>query len=303
MKTFWFVILNILLSTNIHLIFLAVMFFALCFFTTDMSWYLLTAILLVFLINHFVKITIFPTIYTLCAKKDSKCLNFWNKLINNKDYKKETLILAGTLDLVALILCCLAFESLGFLIFILMGCGVLTSYIWFFIWYKSYNTKRQKIFSNIYKGMVCIFVILTLLLVVLAYCDRVSFDDITKYDKMHKKVKSYYDITHFPEKLPSNATDYYFEFEDSFRGYNNYYVKFSTSGDYITAEKDKFKTQCKILTDKNHFRDIRPRAMSLEIENADETCFLSTSSYGDKYTSGISIYNDTNTIYYFFANY
>ena len=28
MKTFWFVILNILLSTNIHLIFSAVMFFA-----------------------------------------------------------------------------------------------------------------------------------------------------------------------------------------------------------------------------------------------------------------------------------
>jgi len=295
--------MNIFLAFNAIPFFVFVLIGAMILWVPYLDEYLSYIILLAFLINHFVKITIFPTIYTLCAKKDSKCLNFWNKLINNKDYKKETLILAGTLDLVALLLCCLAFESLGLLIFILIGGGVLTSYIWFFIWYKSYNTKRQKTFSNIYKGMVGIFVLLTLLLVVLAYCNRVSFDDITKYDKMHKKVKNYYDITHFPEKLPSNATEYYFQFEDSFRGYNNYYVKFSTSGDYITAEKDKFKTQCKILTDKNHFRDIRPRAMSLEIENADETCFLSISSYGDKYTSGISIYNDTNTIYYFLANY
>jgi hypothetical protein len=258
---------------------------------------------LAFLINHFIKIVIFPTIYTLCEKEDSKCLNFWNKLINNKDYKKEILILAGTLDLATLFLYCLAFDSLGLLIFILMGGGVLTSYVCFFIWYKFYNTKHKQTLSNVCKWIVSIFVILILLLVVSAYCDRVSFDDITKYDKMHKKVKKYYDINHFPEKLPSNATDYYFQFEDSFRGYNNYYVKFSTSGDYITAEKDKFKTQCKILTDKNHFRNIRPRPMSLEIEEADETCFLSISSYGDKYTSGISIYNDTNTIYYFFANY
>ena len=39
---------------------------------------------------------------------------------------------------------------------------------------------------------------------------------------MHKKVKNYYGITHFPEKLPSNATNYYFEFEDAFDGYNDY---------------------------------------------------------------------------------
>ena len=303
MKTFWFVILNIFLSTNIHLFFLPAIFFVLCFLIPDTSWYMITAALLAFLISHFVKIVIFPTIYTFCEKKNSKCLNFWNKLINNKDYKKEILIIAGTLDFVSLFLCCLAFESLGLLIFILMGGGVLTSYVWFFIWYKFYNTKHKQTLSNVCKWIVCIFVILSLLLIVLAYCNRVSFDDITQYDKMHKKVKNYYSITHFPEKLPSNATNYYFEFEDAFDGYNNYYVKFSTSGDYITAEKDKFKTQCKILTDKNHFRDIRPRPMSLEIEEADETCFLSISSYADKYTSGISIYNDTNTIYYFFANY
>ena len=303
MSNFFFIAMNIFLAFNAIPFFVFVLIGAMILWVPYLDEYLSYIILLAFLTNHFVKITIFPTIYTLCAKKDSKCLNFWNKLINNKDYKKETLILAGTLDLVALILCCLAFESLGFLIFILMGGGVLTSYIWFFIWYKSYNTKRQKIFSNIYKGMVGIFVILILLLVVLAYFDRVSFDDITKYAKMHKKVKNYYDINHFPEKLPSNATDYYFQFEDSFDGYNDYYVRFSTDKTYIENEKNKFKGRCDKSINNDYFNDFHFRTLDSELINSGDLCILHKSTDNERYTSGISIYNDTNTIYYFFANY
>ena len=265
--------------------------------------YLSYIILLAFLINHFIKIVIFPTIYTLCKKEDSKCLNFWNKLINNKDYKKEILILAGTLDLATLFLYCLVFDSLGLLVFILMGGGVLTSYVWFFIWYKFYNTKHKQTLSNVCKWIVSIFVILILLLVVLAYCDRVSFDDITKYDKMHKKVKKYYDINHFPEKLPSNAINYYFQFEDAFDGYNDYYVRFSVDKNYIKNEKNKFEDKCDKSVNKEYFNDFHFRTLDSELINADNLCILHKSTGNERYTSGISIYNDTNTIYYFFANY
>ena len=302
MKTFWFVILNIFLSTNIHLFFLPAIFFVLCFLIPDTSWYMITAALLAFLISHFVKIVIFPTIYTFCEKKNSKCLNFWNKLINNKDYKKEILIIAGTLDFVSLFLCCLAFESLGLLIFILMGGGVLTSYVWFFIWYKFYNTKHKQTLSNVCKWIVCIFVILSLLLIVLAYCNRVSFDDITQYDKMHKKVKNYYSITHFPEKLPSNATNYYFQFEDAFDGYNDYYVRFSADKTYIENEKNKFKGKCDKSITKEYFNNFHFSTLDKELINADELCILHKSTDKEIFTSGISIYNDTNTLYYLFAN-
>lgn len=67
---------------------------------------------------------------------------------------------------------------------------------------------------------------------------------ISQYDteiKALKKKSGFYDMRHFPDKLPENISNYYFQIEDAFDGKNTNYLKFDSNEKYINDVLNKYK--------------------------------------------------------------
>ena len=168
MNTFRFVILNILFALNLQTTILIMAFAIFSFLCVDAAfWGLIVAFILLLLINYFFKIIIFPIVYMLSEHNHFKCFEFFNKLINNKNYRNRILVFVSILDLVIWFLYYFQFEEYGFLFQLLAGGGVLTSYLSFFIWYKFYNSKYKKLLLNMHKVLIDVLIISLLLLIIL----------------------------------------------------------------------------------------------------------------------------------------
>lgn len=125
-----------------------------------------------------------------------------------------------------------------------------------------------------------------------------------RYEVSLKKLKNKewkYGLDHFPEKLPQEIKNYYFQVETSFDGYDTHYVKFDTDKTYIDSLLKHSK--CKIRTSKDKIDNYGIDFYMSELKEADKICILHKKTQQEVYTSGISVYNDTNTIYFFYANF
>lgn len=119
-----------------------------------------------------------------------------------------------------------------------------------------------------------------------------------KSKQSNEKVKG---LDHFPAEIPENANNYNFQIEKSFDGYNTHYLKFDADQAYIDSIMKKSK--CEISANKNNIDKFDVNVYPAELQNADEICVLHKSTQDKPYTSGVSVYKKTNTIYFFYANF
>ena len=123
---------------------------------------------------------------------------------------------------------------------------------------------------------------------------------ITKYiNKYNNK------ISFCPSSIPNKINDYYCEFEDSFDGYNIYYLKFKTDEKYIknTINKNKNDIYKKIkLNDVNKYYKFIDNYFNINNRNNSFVYILKNKENDDNYTSGI-ITSKSNEIVFFYANF
>lgn len=127
---------------------------------------------------------------------------------------------------------------------------------------------------------------------------------MSRYEVSIKKLKNKewkHGLDHFPVKLPQNIRNYYLQVETSFDGYDTHYVKFDTNKTYIDSVLKQ--NDCKIRTTKTKIDSYDINFYISELKEADEICILHKSTQEKVYTSGISVYNNTNTIYFFYSNF
>lgn len=304
MKKVAFIFLNILLSFNVLLPLLFLSIGAIIFWVASVEDYMYFAIILIIFLCFVIKLAIFPLIYEH-QKKVLVAESFFQKLKTNKRYKTEILTIAGILDVISLFINIWMFQELGILIFVLLGGGVLTSYLTLLVWFEVSNTKYKKLFVVMFFALFITGLLLILGIGFSIYDKGKDLDtNVLKYHQAIQKIKKDSKIngmSHFPQKIPENAQNYYFKIEDAFDGYDTHYVKFDADKTYIDSIIKKSK--CEILASKNDINKYNVNIYSSELQNADEICILHKSTQKERYTSGISVYNDTKTIYFFYSNF
>ena len=305
MNIITFVILAIIISTNIIPIILFGLLGAIVFWREDIEHYLTLYILLILFINLIFKISVLPGIWEIQTKYKTKSLSFWEKLENDKKYKIKLFVISAILDIIILVFNILIFKKLGFMTYFLFGSGFLLSYCSLSVWIKLSKSKFKTFAANIFKFFVFIGLLVFLFAGMIIFHSLKNRDiKISKYHEILKEIKTDTktgDFSFFPQEIPTNATNYFFKKENSFDGYNTHYVKFDTDKAYIDNVLKKNK--CEILTTKDKITDYDVNIYPPELKNADRICVLHKSTRYNKYTSGISIYDNTNTIYFFYANF
>lgn len=107
-----------------------------------------------------------------------------------------------------------------------------------------------------------------------------------RYEVSLKKLKNKewkYGLDHFPEKLPQEIKNYYFQIETSFDGYDTHYVKFDTDKTYIDSLLKHSK--CKIRTSKDKIDNYCIDFYMSELKEADKICILHKKTQQEVYTS------------------
>lgn len=299
------VILAILISTNIVPVLFVGLLGVIIFFVDMAEHYLMFGVLLIAFINLIFKISIFPIIFEMQEKNKMKSLSFWEKLQNEKKYKIKLLAISAILDIIVLFFNILVFKKLGLGFYLLMGGGCLLSYCSLLAWLKISKSKFKMLATNIFKSIVIIGLLGFLFAGIRIFNSLKDRDiNVSKYPEMLEEIKAdtkIGDFSFFPKEIPQNATSYYFRLENSFDGYNTHYVKFNIDKPYIDNVLKNSK--CEILTTKDKINSYDVNIYSSELQNADIICVLHKGTKDNEYTSGISVYNDTNTIYFFYSNF
>ena len=300
-----FAILALIISSNIIPSTLLGIIGAIIFWDGGAEHYFLLFVFLALFINLVFKISVLPIIFEIQKKYKMKALAFWENLANNKKYRITMLVISAILDFIVLILNINIFEKFGIITYILIGGGFLLSYCSLLAWLKLSKSKYSSCILNIFKTFVLIGLLIFLFIGVAIFNSLKDRDiKVSKYHEMLKEIKADTkngDFSFFPQEIPANATNYYFQLEDSFDGYNTHYVRFDIDKEYIDNVLKNSK--CEILTTKDKISNYNVNIYPSELQNADKICILHKSTQDDRYTSGISVYNDTNTIYFFFANF
>lgn len=128
---------------------------------------------------------------------------------------------------------------------------------------------------------------------------------ISQYDteiKALKKKSGFYDMRHFPDKLPENISNYYFQIEDAFDGKNTNYLKFDSNEKYINDVLNKYKKSCVSFTTNENLYKSGVELYINELKSQDYVCLLHKKEDKERYTSGIAI-QKPNTIIFFYADF
>lgn len=101
------------------------------------------------------------------------------------------------------------FQELGILIFVLLGGGVLTSYLTLLVWFKVSNTKYKKLFVGMFFALFITGLLLILGIGFSIYDKGKDLDtNVLKYHQAIQKMRKdskVNGISHFPQKIPENA--------------------------------------------------------------------------------------------------
>lgn len=125
----------------------------------------------------------------------------------------------------------------------------------------------------------------------------------SKYNKELANIKSQYNnngFEHFPENLPKNAEDYFFEIENSFDGEDTHYVTFTTDRSFVEKE---LSDKCDTIYTKNELYENDITIYTSKFSYADEYCIIHKSTKTQRYVSGIATDKNHEQIYYFYGNY
>jgi CRISPR/Cas system CSM-associated protein Csm4 (group 5 of RAMP superfamily) len=112
-------------------------------------------------------------------------------------------------------------------------------------------------------------------------------------------------IKFFPSNIPDKVDNYYCEFEDSFDGYNIYYLKFKTDEKYIknTINENKNDIYKKIeFNQVNSYYKFIDNYFDIKDRNNAFVYILKNKNNDNNYTSGI-ITSKSNEIVFFYANF
>ncbi len=125
--------------------------------------------------------------------------------------------------------------------------------------------------------------------------DRITLDYTPEYFK------------HFPKKLPEDISDYYFFLENSFDGYDIFYLRFTKDKEYVDSEIMRKCPSTELLKEEQLPSVGHTEYISrLSSEGAKEYCIIHKSNHdipNNSFSSGIATNSDHNTIYYFSTNY
>ena len=187
----------------------------------------------------------------------------------------------------------------------------------FFILKKIAHRKKLRLLTiNIIVTMLMIVTILYFLLIELLLITLqsgllspfpVKSNNIerTKYNKGIAKLERLYGaerIAHFPNSIPEDATNYYFQLEDAFDGLNTHYIMFNSNKQYINNVKNKYKKDCIMFTTKAELSTKNIDIYINEIKDDDKICLLHRKNAKEIYTSGV-VTKYPNTVIFFFADF
>lgn len=117
-----------------------------------------------------------------------------------------------------------------------------------------------------------------------------------------KKKHGFYKMRHFPDKIPDDASNYYFQIENAFDGNNTDYVKFDSNEKYINDVLNKYKKDCVIYAINENLYKSGIKIYINELGPNDNICILHKKQNNEVYTSGFAT-KKPNTIIFFYTNF
>lgn len=118
-----------------------------------------------------------------------------------------------------------------------------------------------------------------------------------------KRKHGFYDMRHFPDKLPDDVTNYYFQIEDAFDGLNTDYLKFDTNKTYIDGLLKKYNKECEVFST---YENLYKKGTSLqinELDSEDNVCLLHKKNDKEVYTYGFAIKKNKKSVIFFYADF
>ena len=218
-----------------------------------------------------------------------------------------------------LLLCCLfaykAFFDVFYSLICLIFCMLpVAGYYFLNFLAKRFNWNKL---TKIVAGVLLIIFSLFYWFVVMVFTLAIDFFDSTPttpsksgYEQNLRRIAMDYTseyFKHFPKKLPEDISDYYFFLENSFDGYDVFYLRFTKDKDYVDAEISQKCPNTELLTAEQLPSTGHTEYISrLSSEGAKEYCIIHKSNWdipNNAFTSGIATNSDHDTIYYFSTNY
>lgn len=201
------------------------------------------------------------------------------------------------------------FDNFNYLLFFLslLPVGI---FLLFRKMFKKFNWNYgTKMILKIIGGIITIiFLFIVELGIFLSLPYTTNEPSVRQYKNSIKKLQHQYkkcDLTYFPEKIPQDATNYYFYIGTTFDGYNDYYLIFNTDKAYIENFIEKYKDDFSIIGTKNELNKKRLSIDINEIEDNDIIYLLKQRNPKDceNCKFGFAINENDNRVCFFFQNY
>lgn len=203
----------------------------------------------------------------------------------------------------------LVFDNFNYLFVLLPIIPILVSAL-FKIIFQKYNWSF--IVRLIIKIIGCILAVIFLLFIEFGILFTMPFttsepsikqykNSIVALQKLYKKS----DLSYFPDKIPQDATNYYFFVGTSFQGYDTYYLRFNAGETYLNDLIEKYRNDFSIIGKKNELYNKRLSIDINEIEDNDIIYLLKqrNSKDCDNCKFGFTINENDNRVCFFFQNY
>lgn len=224
-----------------------------------------------------------------------------------------------TIIISALVLILILFQGIDFIkVFgIILIIIIVLPLVFFFVLKNTSKKYKWKIITtNIITSLLIIFSLFYLLFVeifffalksdfLFPFSKEPKLPKLSEYSKEIESLKSkhgVYKMRHFPDKIPDNASNYYFQIEDAFDGNNTDYVKFDSNKKYINDVLKKYKKDCVVFMTSEDLYKSGIKIYINELGSSDNICLLHKKQNNEVYTSGF-VTKKPNTIIFFYANF
>lgn len=216
------------------------------------------------------------------------------------NFINATLLLFVTVTLFIVIQGLFAFISPNFIFCIL---AVMPCFIILFIRFVALRYNWNKVLTNI----VIVFIVISTLLywLILEFIFHIQYfpSKLNYQNSLNtlKKREGIEKLAHFPEKIPSQAQNYFMQIENSFDGYDMDYLSFEIDKPYIDTIFNYYKKDCSVIDTYRNLYDKGIRIYINFLNDNDKICLLKKESQDENYTSGIIFGHKNNKIYFFYS--
>ena len=187
--------------------------------------------------------------------------------------------------------------------------------ILFYLTFIYFNKNKKQwikfllVFFNLI--LLCLFSIFHLFILISIILNNLTTPqtpNIQKYTiSLENITENQYSISHFPNKIPNEAENYYFFIDQNFQGYNIHYLKFNINDKYLkNVLKENKDNICRKLEYKDITKYYKHINNLVDYNNKDKNSytayFLKNQNKDPDYISGFLISYKTKEIIYFYAN-